>query len=95
MGSGTDIAMESGGRHAGERRLIGHIESPSFKPGYHAQYPSEPVFAFIYNALGVTVAAGVLYPFSVFCVADDRGRSDEFSSVSVIANALRLRRISL
>ena len=50
-------------------------------------------FAFVYNALGVPIAAGVLYPVvRPAAVADDRRRGDDVSSVSVIGNALRLRR---
>ena len=52
-------------------------------------------FAFIYNAVGVPVAAGLLYPFTGSLLADDRGRRDELSSVSVIPNALRLHNIRL
>ena len=48
-------------------------------------------FAFVYNALGVPIAAGVLYPFFGFAVADDRRAAMSLVSVSVIANALRLR----
>ena len=51
-------------------------------------------FAFIYNALGIPIAAGVLYPFhGAAPQSDDRRRRDEFRSVSVVANALRLRSV--
>ena len=53
-------------------------------------------FAFVYNALGVPVAAGVLYPlFGVLLSPMIAGAAMSFSSVSVIANALRLRRVAL
>jgi Cu+-exporting ATPase len=53
-------------------------------------------FAFIYNALGVPIAAGALYPFfGILLSPMIAGAAMSFSSVSVIANALRLRRISL
>jgi P-type Cu+ transporter len=53
-------------------------------------------FAFIYNALGVPIAAGVLYPlFGILLSPMIAGASMSFSSVSVIANALRLRRVTL
>jgi Cu+-exporting ATPase len=62
----------------------------------HAQRPQNLFFAFVYNALGVPVAAGILYPFTGILLSPMLASAAmTFSSVSVIFNALRLRRLAL
>ncbi len=65
-------------------------------PGYDAQHPAKPFFAFIYNSLGVPLAAGALYPaFGLLLSPVFASAAMTFSSVSVITNALRLRKLAL
>jgi Cu+-exporting ATPase len=96
MGSGTDIAIESGDVTLvkGDLRAIARARNLSHATMRNIR--QNLFFAFIYNLLGVPIAAGILYPFTglllqpVFAAA-----AMSFSSVSVIANALRLRRAKL
>lgn len=96
MGSGTDVAMESAGVTLVKGDLRGIARARRLSRITMRNIKQNLFFAFIYNALGVPVAAGVLYPFfgillsPIFAAA-----AMSFSSVSVIGNALRLRRMKL
>ena len=95
MGTGTDVAIESAGVTLVKGDLRGIVRARRLQPGDDAQHPPEPVLRVRLQPLGVPLAAGVLYPFRPAPQPDDRERGDEPSSVSVIANALRLRRVQL
>ncbi len=96
MGTGTDVAMESGGVTLVKGDLRGIVRARKLSQATMRNIRQNLFFAFIYNALGVPVAAGVLYPFfglllsPIFAAA-----AMSLSSVSVIANALRLRTVKL
>ena len=92
MGTGTDVAMESAGVTLVKGDLRGIVRARQLSRATMSNIKQNLFFAFIYNALGVPIAAGVLYPFTglllnpVFAAA-----AMALSSVSVIGNALRLR----
>jgi Cu+-exporting ATPase len=96
MGTGTDVAMESGGVTLVKGDLRGIVRARKLSQATMRNIRQNLFFAFIYNALGVPIAAGVLYPFfglllsPIFAAA-----AMSFSSVSVITNALRLRTVKL
>jgi Cu+-exporting ATPase len=96
MGTGTDVAMESGDITLIKGDLNALMRARNLSRAIMSNIRQNLFFAFIYNLLGVPIAAGVLYPFTglllqpVFAAA-----AMSFSSVSVIANALRLRRAKL
>jgi Cu+-exporting ATPase len=96
MGTGTDVAMESAGITLVKGDLRGILRARHLSQATMRNIRQNLFFAFVYNMLGVPIAAGILYPFSglllqpVFAAA-----AMSFSSVSVIANALRLRRVKL
>src|ERR1041385_3625307 len=96
MGTGTDVAMESGDITLIKGDLKALMRARNLSRATMSNIRQNLFFAFIYNLLGVPIAAGVLYPFTglllqpIFAAA-----AMSFSSVSVIANALRLRRIGL
>ena len=96
MGTGTDVAMESGGITLVKGDLSGILRARKLSQATMRNIRENLFFAFIYNAIGVPIAAGVLYPFfglllsPIFAAA-----AMSFSSVSVIANALRLRNTKL
>jgi P-type Cu+ transporter len=96
MGTGTDIAMESGGITLVKGDLTGILRARKLSQATMRNIRQNLFFAFIYNAIGVPIAAGALYPFfgillsPIFAAA-----AMSFSSVSVITNALRLRKLSL
>jgi Cu+-exporting ATPase len=96
MGTGTDVAMESGDITLIKGDLNALMRARNLSRATMSNIRQNLFFAFIYNLLGVPLAAGVLYPFTglllqpVFAAA-----AMSFSSVSVIANALRLRRAKL
>ena len=96
MGTGTDVAMESGDITLIKGDLNALMRARNLSRASMRNIRQNLFFAFIYNMLGVPIAAGVLYPFTglllqpVFAAA-----AMSFSSVSVIANALRLRRVKL
>jgi Cu+-exporting ATPase len=96
MGTGTDVAMESGGVTLVKGDLAGILRARKLSQATMRNIRQNLFFAFVYNAIGVPLAAGVLYPFfgwllsPIFAAA-----AMSFSSVSVIANALRLRRVEL
>lgn len=96
MGTGTDVAMQSAGVTLVKGDLRGIVRARLLSRATMRNIRQNLFFAFVYNALGVPVAAGVLYPFTgmllspIFAAA-----AMSFSSVSVIGNALRLRRAKL
>jgi Cu+-exporting ATPase len=96
MGTGTDIAMESSGVTLVKGDLLGIAKARRLSRATMSNIRQNLFFAFIYNALGVPVAAGVLYPFFGLLLSPMiAAAAMSFSSVSVILNALRLRKISL
>jgi Cu+-exporting ATPase len=96
MGTGTDVAMESAGVTLVKGDLNGIVRARRLSAATMANIRQNLFFAFIYNAAGVPVAAGVLYPFlGVLLSPIIAAAAMALSSVSVVANALRLRRIAL
>jgi Cu+-exporting ATPase len=96
MGTGTEVAMESGGITLVKGDLSGILRARKLSQATMRNIRQNLFFALIYNAIGVPIAAGVLYPFlgllmsPIFAAA-----AMSFSSVSVITNALRLRNVEL
>jgi Cu+-exporting ATPase len=96
MGTGTDVAMESAGITLVKGDLRGIAKARRLSHGTMRNIRENLFFAFIYNALGVPIAAGVLYPvFGLLLSPMIAAAAMSFSSVSVIGNALRLRRLKL
>ena len=96
MGNGTDIAMESAGITLVKGDLVGIARARGLSRAVMGNIRQNLFFAFIYNALGVPVAAGLLYPlFGLLLSPVIASAAMAFSSVSVIANSLRLRRVTL
>ncbi|MEA2570406.1 MAG: P-type Cu+ transporter [Acidobacteriota bacterium] len=92
MGTGTDVAMESAGVTLVKGDLRGIVRAKRLSDATMSNIRQNLFFAFVYNALGVPIAAGVLYPFfGVLLSPMIAAAAMSFSSVSVIANALRLR----
>jgi Cu+-exporting ATPase len=92
MGTGTDVAMESAGVTLVQGDLRGIVRARRLSGATMANIRQNLFFAFVYNALGVPVAAGILYPaFGLLLSPMIASAAMTFSSVSVIANALRLR----
>jgi Cu+-exporting ATPase len=93
MGTGADIAMESAGVTLVKGDLRGIVRARRLSRATMANIRQNLFWAFIYNALGVPIAAGVLYPLTGTLLSPIiAAAAMSFSSVSVIANALRLRR---
>jgi len=93
MGTGTDVAMEAGGITLVRGDLRGIVKAHELSRATMRNIRQNLFFAFIYNAVGVPLAAGVLYPiFGVLLSPMISAAAMSFSSVSVIANSLRLRR---
>jgi Cu+-exporting ATPase len=96
MGTGTDVAMESSGITLIKGDLAGIVRARNLSRATMRNIRQNLFFAFVYNAVGVPIAAGILYPFfglllsPIFAAA-----AMSFSSVSVITNALRLRSAKL
>jgi Cu+-exporting ATPase len=96
MGTGTDVAMESSGVTLVKGDLRGIARAIVLSRRTMGNIRQNLVFAFGYNALGVPVAAGVLYPvFGLLLSPVIASLAMSLSSVSVIANALRLRRVRI
>ena len=96
MGTGTDVAIESAGVTLVKGDLRGIVRARRLSRETMRNIRQNLFFAFVYNALGVPVAAGVLYPaFGVLLSPIIASAAMTFSSVSVIANALRLHRVQL
>ena len=96
MGTGTDVAMESAGITLVKGDLRGVARARTLSKAMMKNIRQNLFFAFVYNALGVPIAAGVLYPFLGLLLSPIIASvAMTFSSVSVIANALRLRRLRL
>ncbi len=92
MGTGTDVAMESAGVTLVKGDLRGIVRARRLSRATMGNIKQNLFFAFIYNSLGVPLAAGVLYPFFGLLLSPMiAAAAMSFSSVSVIANALRLR----
>ncbi len=92
MGSGTDVAMESAGVTLLRGDLGGLVRARRLSQATMRNIRQNLFFAFVYNAVGVPVAAGVLYPaFGLLLSPEIAAAAMALSSVSVIANALRLR----
>lgn len=96
MGTGTDVAIESAGITLVKGDLNGIVKALRLSHAVMQNIRQNLLFAFIYNALGVPIAAGILYPFSgVLLSPMIAGAAMALSSVSVIGNALRLGRMKL
>ena len=96
MGTGTDVAMESAGVTLVKGDLRAIARARRLSRGTMKNIRQNLFFAFVYNVLGVPIAAGILYPFvGVLLSPMIASAAMTFSSVSVIANALRLRRLAL
>jgi Cu+-exporting ATPase len=96
MGTGTDVAMESAGVTLVKGDLRGIAKARRLSRGTMRNIRQNLFFAFIYNSLGIPIAAGVLYPvFGLLLSPIIASAAMTLSSVSVISNALRLRTLSL
>ncbi len=96
MGTGTDVAMESAGVTLVKGDLRGVVRARRLSRATMRNIKQNLFWAFIYNSIGVPVAAGVLYPFfGILLSPIIAAAAMSFSSVSVISNALRLRRVRL
>jgi Cu+-exporting ATPase len=96
MGTGTDVAMESAGVTLLKGDLTGIVRARRLSQAVMRNIRQNLVFAFVYNALGVPVAAGVLYPvFGILLSPIIAAAAMALSSVSVVANSLRLRQVRL
>jgi Cu+-exporting ATPase len=96
MGTGTDVAMESAGITLLRGDLRGIEKAIRLSRAMMSNIRQNLFFAFIYNALGIPIAAGILYPaFGLLLSPIIAGAAMSLSSVSVIANALRLRAVKL
>jgi Cu+-exporting ATPase len=96
MGTGADVAMESAGLTLLKGDLRGVVRAVNLARATMRNIKQNLFFAFVYNALGVPVAAGVLYPaFGILLSPIVAAAAMSFSSVSVVGNALRLRKVDL
>ncbi len=96
MGTGTDIAMESGDVILIKGDLSGIVRARKLSKATMRNIRQNLFFAFVYNALGVPIAAGMLYPFFGLLLSPIiAAAAMSFSSVSVITNSLRLRKARL
>jgi Cu+-exporting ATPase len=96
MGTGTDVAMESAGVTLVKGDLGGILRARQLSHATMRNITQNLFFAFVYNGLGVPIAAGALYALVGTLLSPMiAATAMSFSSVSVIANALRLRRVEL
>jgi Cu+-exporting ATPase len=96
MGTGTDVAMQSAGITLVQGDLRGIAKAVRLSRAVMRNIRQNLFFAFIYNAAGIPIAAGVLYPITGTLLSPIiAGAAMSLSSVSVISNALRLRKIRL
>lgn len=96
MGTGTDVAIESAGITLVKGDLQGIVKALLLSKAVMKNIRQNLFFAFIYNAVGIPIAAGVLYPFwGILLNPMIAGAAMSFSSVSVITNALQLRRVKI
>jgi Cu+-exporting ATPase len=96
MGTGTDVAIESAGVTLVRGNLDGIVRARHLSHATMRNIRQNLFFAFVYNAIGVPVAAGVLYPFTGILLSPIiAAAAMAASSVSVVSNALRLKRIAL
>ncbi len=96
MGTGTDVAIESAGVTLLKGDLTGIVRARRLSEATMANIRQNLFFAFVYNAAGVPIAAGILYPFlGILLSPIIAAAAMALSSVSVIANALRLRRLKV
>jgi Cu+-exporting ATPase len=96
MGTGTDVAMESAGITLVKGDLLGIAKAITLSRSMMRNIRQNLFFAFAYNAVGIPIAAGLLYPFFGLLLSPIiAGAAMSLSSVSVIANALRLRNAKL
>jgi Cu+-exporting ATPase len=96
MGTGTDVAMESAGVTLVKGDLRGIVRARFLSRATMRNIKQNLFFAFVYNSLGVPIAAGILYPFfGILLSPVIAAAAMSFSSVSVVSNALRLRRMKL
>jgi len=96
MGTGTDIAMESAGVTLVKGDLRGIVRARLLSSATMRNIKQNLFFAFVYNSLGVPIAAGALYPaFGLLLSPMIAAAAMSFSSVSVIGNALRLRKVKI
>jgi len=96
MGTGTDVAMESAGVTLLKGDLTGIVRARRLSQAVMSNIRQNLFFAFIYNALGVPIAAGLLYPmFGILLSPIIAAAAMALSSVSVVGNSLRLRRVRL
>jgi P-type Cu+ transporter len=96
MGTGTDVAIESAGVTLLKGDLTGIVKARHLSQATMRNIRQNLFFAFIYNAAGVPIAAGVLYPtFGILLSPIIAAAAMALSSVSVVGNSLRLRRLRL
>jgi len=97
MGTGSDVAIESAGITLVKGDLRGIVKALLLSRATMRNIRQNLFFAFLYNAIGVPVAAGVLYPLSAHLLLDPMiaAAAMSLSSLSVVTNALRLRGVSL
>ena len=96
MGTGTDVAIENAGITLVKGDLRGIVRARKLSGATVRNIKQNLLFAFLYNVIGIPIAAGVLYPsFGLLLSPMLASAAMSFSSVSVIANALRLRKVSL
>jgi len=96
MGTGTDVAIESAGVTLVKGDLRGIVRARKLSRATMANIKQNLFFAFVYNSLGVPIAAGVLYPaFGLLLSPMIAAAAMSFSSVSVIVNSLRLRHVEI
>jgi Cu+-exporting ATPase len=96
MGTGTDVAIQSAGITLVKGDLQDIVKALALSRGVMRNIRQNLFFAFVYNALGVPIAAGILYPVAhVLLNPMIAGAAMSFSSLSVVSNALRLRKVKL